>query len=31
VAKGKHKYDKRHAIAERDAQREIERALRQRD
>ena len=31
VAKGKRNYDKRQAIAERDAQREIERALRQRD
>ncbi len=30
VVRGKHKYDKRQAIAERDAQREIERALRER-
>ncbi len=29
VARGKHLYDKREAIAERDAQREIERSLRQ--
>jgi SsrA-binding protein len=31
VAKGKRKYDKRQAIAKRDAQREVERALRKRD
>ena len=29
VARGKHKYDKRREIAKRDAQREMERSLRQ--
>ena len=31
LARGKHTYDKRHALAEREAKREIERALRTRD
>ncbi len=31
LAKGKKEYDKRHAIAEKDSRREVERALRERD
>jgi SsrA-binding protein len=31
LAKGKHSYDKRDAIAERDAQRDMDRALRERE
>jgi SsrA-binding protein len=31
LARGKHTYDKRHALAEREAKREIERAIRARD
>ena len=31
VAKGKKSYDKRHALAERDAKREADRAVRQRE
>ena len=31
LARGKHTYDKRHALAERDSQREIDRAMRERN